>query len=85
MNFSAFKEKIGGTLSKLRKNTLWKNSLTWPVLFLTLYFINLLLYGENEDINIVQKAYLKGKWVKFEWNSNYGNDHKQVTELDLIN
>lgn len=34
---------------------------------------------------IVQKADLKGKWVKFVWNNFYENNHKQVTEQDLIN
>ena len=70
VNFLAPKEKMDGILSKFRINTLWKHSLIWVFLFLTLYFINILLCEENGDINIVQKAYLKGKWVKLVWNSN---------------
>lgn len=50
------------------------------VSFYTFYFINTLLCGENGDISVVQKPYLKGKSVTFVLNSNYENNHKQVTE-----
>lgn len=80
VNFLAPKEKIDGILSKFRINTLWKHSLIGVFFFLTLYFINNLLCEENGNINMVQKAYLKGKWVKLVWNSNYENNHKQVTQ-----
>jgi len=88
VNFLASKEKINGTLNKLRINTLWKHSLIWLFLFIPFFLINTLLCGENGDISVVQKAYLKGKWVIFVLNSNYENNHKQVTKQviqDLIN
>lgn len=50
------------------------------VSFSTLYFFNTFLCGENRDINVVQRPYLKDKWVMFVLNNNYENNHKQVTE-----
>ena len=62
-----------------------KAFINMTVSFSTLYLIDILLHWENGDINVVQKLYLKGKWVKFVLNSNCENNHKQVTEQDLIN
>lgn len=42
-----------------------KKFINMPISLPDLHFINILLCGQNEDIIIVQKAYLKGKWVKF--------------------